>query len=348
MYDSIEIIIPAFNPPTTLNGLVFDLKNAGFSNIIVVNDGSDASYVPIFNSLKDKVTLLNHEVNKGKGCALKTAFKYVLENGKCKAVATVDADGQHLSCDVEKCISKAYETNFTSLILGARNLSLNKVPKHSKFGNYIASNMFKELHGLNISDTQTGLRVIPRDFLYECLKIQGSGYEYETNMLLKAKDRQLPIKEVRISTVYEDNNSSSHFNPVKDSMRIYSVFLKYSLSSLTSWLVDICLFSLLVYIFKATDVSFYIFLATVFARLVSLLVNYSLNKNLVFKKEGANFATFLKYLGLCSMVLLCSAFLVSGIYQITEANETLIKVFVDFGLFFVNYRIQKRWIFNNQ
>ena len=347
MYDSINIIIPAFNPADSLGMLVSELKEAGFNNIVVINDGSDSSYDFIFNALHSEVTLLSHEVNRGKGEALKTAFEYVLKNTDCKAVVTVDADGQHLPVDVEKCAQEAKRDGYQSLILGTRDFSLEDIPPRSKFGNRITSKVFKRIYDLDISDTQTGLRVIPRDFLYECLKIQSSGYEYETNMLLEAKDKHIFIKEVRISTVYEDNNSTSHFNPIKDSARIYSVFLKYSLSSLTSWLVDICLFSLLIYFFKTADVSFYILLSTVFARLVSLIVNYSLNKNIVFKKEGADFATFLKYLGLCCMVLLCSAFLVWGIYQITQANETIIKMFVDFGLFFVSYRFQKKWIFNN-
>ena len=109
-------------------------------------------------------------------------------------------------------------------------------------------------------------------------EVQGERFEYEMNMLLEAEENDYEIKEVPINTVYLEDNKSSHFNPLKDSIKIYLPFLKFGMSSILSALLD---FSLLIFIKLLTS---NLFLAVVGARLCSGVFNYIMNKKYVFSK----------------------------------------------------------------
>ncbi len=95
--------------------------------------------------------------------------------------------------------------------------------------------VFSFLCGLKVSDTQTGLRGMSKRLMEAFLPVKGERFEYEMNMLIEADERQLPIREVPIETVYIEENRSSHFNPLLDSVRVYSFFTRFILSSLTSF-----------------------------------------------------------------------------------------------------------------
>src|SRR5699024_778674 len=111
-------------------------------------------------------------------------------------------------------------------------------------GNVLTKKIFSFASGLSLSDTQTGLRGIPYAFMKHLMNVSGERFEYEMNMLLECKVKNVQIEEVNIETIYIEQNSSSHFNPVLDSVKIYTVFLKYTFSSLTSFGLDILLFTI--------------------------------------------------------------------------------------------------------
>ena len=193
--------------------------------------------------------MLVHEVNKGKGRAMKTAFEYILNNRPNKPnVITVDGDGQHLAVDVKKCI-ELLEENPHAFVMGVRNFNDENVPARSRFGNKITRTVFRLLCGIKVSDTQTGLRAIPFEHLPLMLQIDGDRYEYETNQLFAVKQAGIEFKETVINTVYIEEHQTSHFRPIRDSIRIYGVIIKYIASSLASTLVDVSLFTLLNIIF---------------------------------------------------------------------------------------------------
>lgn len=225
-FDEVAIIIPAYKPDKKLRILVDQLIKENFKNIIVVNDGSGATGKKEFEyieSLKE-CTVLNHAVNLGKGRGLKTAFNYFLNHFEDnKGVITVDADGQHLVDDIKKVANKLIEKP-NHLILGVRDFSSKNIPFRSRFGNIVTKFVFNLATGIKISDTQTGLRGIPTYFLKQILTVNGERYEFEMNMLLECKELGIPIEEVDIETVYINDNESSHFNPLLDSIRIYSLF----------------------------------------------------------------------------------------------------------------------------
>ena len=92
------ILIPSLEPDDRLPAYAVKLLEKGFAHLVVVDDGSSEKYQPIFNRLAEMegCTVLHHEVNKGKGCALKTGYAYIEENmPECVGVITADADGQH-------------------------------------------------------------------------------------------------------------------------------------------------------------------------------------------------------------------------------------------------------------
>lgn len=112
------------------------------------------------------------------------------------------------------------------MILGCRDFDQPGVPPRSVAGNKTTSRLFRLFYGIRLSDTQTGLRAIPRDFLADFIRIEGERFEYETNMLLKMKKRGILFLEQPITTVYDPEDYSSHYNALKDSWRIFRVMFK--------------------------------------------------------------------------------------------------------------------------
>lgn len=347
----LSIIIPSYNPDEKLIKVVEGLKEKGFHDMIVVNDGSDAAHQEPFSKLDGECTIIHHKENKGKGRALKTAFSFCLENRKhTLGVITVDGDNQHKPEDVYAC-GKALLEKKDSLVLGCRDFSGADVPKKSKYGNTITKGVFRVFCGLKISDTQTGLRAISRDRLAELLAIKGDRYEYETNMLLEAKDLEIPITEVPIQTVYINDNESSHFHPVRDSIKIYGIIIKFFMNSMASTGIDLLLFFLASLLFERLRMpqAALIFAATAVARICSSLFNYKVNRKIVFGK-GTTYS-IVKYYILCVCQMLVSAGIVSLLSTAFLAGSfisTVIKAITDTCLFFISFRIQKNWVFKKQ
>ena len=225
----VSVVLPSLDPDEKLDAVIDGLLEYGFTDIILVNDGSKPENLPRFQHAADthpEVHLLHHEVNRGKGAALKTAFAYFLEarpNGT--GVITVDGDNQHHPEDTLACARRMLETG--KVILGCRDFNQPDVPPRSRFGNHTTSAVMKIFCGMTISDTQTGLRAIPRSAVERFLTVSGDRFEYETNMLLAMKTMGIPFEEVKIRTVYIEENKSSHFHVIKDSWRIYKLILAH-------------------------------------------------------------------------------------------------------------------------
>ncbi len=314
---------------------------------------------------------MQHSTNLGKGKALRTAFFYFLNNINGDfGVVTLDDDNQHLAKDVVAC-AKALQTHSDSLILGVRDFSDKKIPLKSRFGNKLTSWIFKKFCKLEISDTQTGLRAIPTAILEDFLYTLGNKFEYETNMLLDTKTHNIPIHEVVIETVYIDNNSGSHFRPIKDSVNIYKQiaiylslprkikkFFAFSSSAILSFLIDILLYNFLTRTLNISSETALIFTATYAARAISSIFNYTVNRNLVFKK-GKIKTSFFRYYTLVIIQAFLSSILVDMIMklfcgksgdtynsEIVAEVSTSVKICVDVFLFFISYKVQNKWVFS--
>ncbi len=343
---NISVIIPSLDPDHRLSGVVSGLVDLGFTDIILVDDGSKAENKKYFPE-GEYITRLTHEVNKGKGEALKTAMRYIIENRpESSGAVTCDGDGQHLSEDIKNVCEEMLKTG--NFVLGVRDFSLPNVPRKSRVGNRVSAFALSLFCGVKISDTQTGLRAIPANLLQPMTEVSGSRFEYETNVLLELQNMKAGYSEVKIETVYLDENKGSHYRPFKDTMRICSFIFKYLFSSAASFVTDILLFALMHSLFKLDVIS-----STVLARVISSVVNFILNKKLVFHSGAPVFKALIKYYLLAIPVMLISAFGVKGIAFVLMLSEnsiwvTVIKAIVDTILFIANYRIQKTWIFKNK
>ena len=346
-YQNVSIVIPAYNPDQKLIQLVKELVDYDFSEIIVINDGSDKKYDPIFDQLSEfsTCTLLRHAVNSGKGKALKTAFSFYIEkhpNGI--GIVTADADGQHSPKDIKK-VALELVKHPSHLILGVRDFSEEKIPLRSRFGNVLTKTVVKLAMGMKITDTQTGLRGISGEFAEQLLHVRGDRYEFEMEMIMACKTFKRDISEVTIDTIYIDDNESSHFNPILDSIKIYYVFLRFLFSSLASFVVDVGLFALFSFIFKAFLPTSFIIVATVLARILSSLLNYFLNRNVVFQSFQFTKRTMAKYYTLAVIQMSASAAGVYFIYHSIGTHEILIKLVVDSILFLFSFYVQRNWVF---
>ena len=304
-------------------------------------------------------TVLTHEVNKGKGRALKTAFGYVREAlPELQGVITIDGDGQHLTKDIYACGQKML-ANKDSVVLGCRDFSLPGIPPRSVAGNRTTSRFFRLFFGIRLSDTQTGLRAIPAQYLKTFCEIEGERFEYETNMLLYMKRLGIPFLEQPIETVYDPDDYSSHYNAVKDSWRISKVMarffatgsgFRYALSSLLSFLLDNGLYRLLFSSLLGT-VAFELVspLAQGIARALSSLFNFTLNDRWVFQNKVDHGKALVKYYCLCIPQTLISMVCLTALVQRLEIASpdlaTFIKILVETALFFISYFIQKKWVF---
>jgi len=364
----VTIVLPSLNPDEKFMGVVQGLVEAGFRDVVIVNDGSSPEKLCWFEQAAayDCCTVLTHEVNKGKGRALKTAFAYVSENRPhSQGVVTIDGDGQHLVEDIINC-AKAMLEHEDKVIMGCRDFNAPGIPARSRGGNKFTSGLFLIGCGIRLSDTQTGLRAIPKQYLDRFCEIQGERFEYETNMLLMMKRWGIQFQEVLIATVYEGDNEGSHFRPIVDSYKIMklifgfmlSSFFGYILSAGSSCLIDLGVYFLMLKVIPDTfrlsilpGEATQIWAATIIARLVSSFYNFNVNRKVVFGCTDDYKKTMVRYYLLCVVQMLISACLVSLIKQGLPGGDfvsTVVKGCVDTGLFFVSYQIQKRWVFKNK
>ena len=225
----LAVILPSLDPDAKFSAVVQGLADSDFQHVIIVDDGSDEAHQHFFAEAEayPQCTVIHHGVNKGKGRGLKTAFEYILDElPEVEGVITIDGDGQHLLEDIIRCGNRMLELD-DKVILGCRDFDQPGVPSRNAAGNKTTSKFFKLLFDITLSDTQTGLRAIPTRYLRDFCAIDGERFEYETNMLLQMKRMGVGFVEQPIATVYDPEDYSSHYHPVKDSWRIIKIMLHF-------------------------------------------------------------------------------------------------------------------------
>ena len=278
--DGIVVLIPAYQPGEALARSVRDLHAAGIGRIVVVNDGSTTGKA-LFEQLRQVpgCEVIEHAINLGKGRALKTGFNHIyLRHRECERVVTADADGQHTVEDIVRVATASLQQTSTVMI-GVRAFSTG-VPLRSLVGNVLSRHVLRIMTGLSLADTQSGLRAVPINSLPHWIRLEGEQYEYEMNMLLSAQEAKLAIRETPISTVYLEDNQSSHFNPIFDSMKIYFVLLRFALISVCTSGFDQLLF------FLAWKSGLSVAASMVGGRLGASVFNLAMNRRFVFKSSA--------------------------------------------------------------
>lgn len=339
------ILIPAYKPDAALIRVTKELHDLGFP-VLVVNDGSSEEFFDTLRQAESYATVIGYETNRGKGYALRHGIEKITEFfPECRYVITADADGQHAPKDIVRVAEKL--KNEGGLVLGCRHF-VGEVPLRSRLGNGITRAVYAISSGVRVQDTQTGLRGMEMSMKDWLLSIEGDRYEYEMNMLMQAAKKKIPIREVTIDTIYENNNEGSHFHPFRDSIRIYSKILKYSLASILSFLLDFVLLLLLNKLFQSDIVAWKqvtaVTVATVGARIFSSALNFTLNRKIVFHHRGSLWKSLCEYYILAAVVLGVKI-LVLNLLHLVIPSLGIANIITETALYFLSYQVQKKLVF---
>ncbi|MBP1587430.1 MAG: bifunctional glycosyltransferase family 2/GtrA family protein [Clostridia bacterium] len=359
------ILIPAYKPEESFVEFSRLLTERGHA-VVAVDDGGGEAFRDVFRRVRELgVDVVTHEVNRGKGRALKTGLQHIVDNyPETDFVVTADCDGQHKLEDIERIID-AEKSRPNAIIIGGRFQDKSvKIPFKSRLGNGVTRLLFRVATGLKIHDTQTGLRGLPATLFDKLLKLEGERYEYEMNMLLYMRDWDCDYVEIPIETVYINENAGSHYSPLRDSLRILARIIKFAASSLVCFLLDYVLFILFSrFVFAHGDKNlstlmgldgkgFFvtllgsISLSYILARIISSACNYTLNRRIVFKKGTKHSAV--KYFVLSAMIMLVGSLLTGLMIRFLPLPGTICKIIVDSCLYFVNFYFQREWVFRKR
>lgn len=210
------VLIPTYNNAKTLEAVISTTLEY-CDDVIVVNDGATDSTPDIISKFSN-ITVFKHEVNKGKGMALRNGFKKALELG-FDYVITIDSDGQHYPEDFITFLNKVEEVP-NSLIIGARNMAVDNVPGKSTFGNKFSNFWFWVETGIKLPDTQSGYRLYPVKRMRN-IWLFTTKFELEIEVIVKAAWRGIPVISVPVKVYYAPQGERvTHFRPGKDFTRI--------------------------------------------------------------------------------------------------------------------------------
>ncbi|MCI6699163.1 MAG: bifunctional glycosyltransferase family 2/GtrA family protein [Lachnospiraceae bacterium] len=350
-------LIPAFEPDLKLVNTVRELRKTGFE-VVIVNDGSGSRYHEVFEEAAAYGAVLSYRKNRGKGAVLKDGLQYIRQHYQPPfTVVTVDADGQHKTADVIRCCQEA-EKQPEVLILGSRRDDGGqvRVPLRSRFGNALTRQVFWIRTGASVYDTQTGLRAFSDRLVPSLLNISGDRYEYEMNMLLAFADQKRPIVEIPVSKIYIDGNETSHFHPVKDSIRIYRCILKvpdvvkFGLSSLIGFLTDYGAYTALVTIagWMGAPAVFAVTISNILARALSATVNFTINRKYVFRSREKTAVSAFQYAILAATILAGNTILLNILVEGAGISRYLAKLVTELTFFTLSWIVQKWIIFRDK
>lgn len=344
------VIVPTYEPPNSFIEYARKLSQT-VTQLIVVNDGSNARFQPVFDEIGalSNAAVISHGQNHGKGYALKQAFSYCAEHfAQEDIIVTADCDGQHSLEDV-KAVCDAAAQHPESYVLGVRNFDHPNVPPRSRAGNTQMLRLFRLLYALEITDSQTGLRACTVKTAQAFLKVSGNRFEYETGTLIFAKRNHIPIREVPIQTIYPENKEDhvSHFKTFRDSCRVVGIMLRYLLGSMISGLLataaDVGVFSLLIYVVFPRTAPVYTMIATVLGRIASSVINFWFNCKYVFHgKPKRSLGRF--YIVWAGQVI-CSYGNIYLFGHVLGGHLTLMKLIGDCVLAILTYRLQCNWVY---
>jgi glycosyltransferase involved in cell wall biosynthesis len=338
---NIAILIPAYNPDSGIVQQVRELAESDIEWLVVVDDGSqDEKARSYFKRIQEspKVMVLSHAENLGKGAAIKTGLRWIQDNlPACEGVVTVSSSGKHPLASVLHVAEELYK-NPGCLVLGERTLDHNS-PFLLRLSQKSTSWMVNRFWNFGVKDPQTTLRGVPSSLIPRLLKISYNRAEFDFEMLLVCRRESIPLYAFPAEDLFMESSNYSWFDPLRDSARLVFVLLRYVMASLLTASVDYLVF-LGVYPFLGN-----LLVSVYLARLVSIVVNYTLTRNSVFYSKEKIWVTLPRYLAL----VLVSGFVASRLITVIESNFGLNVVFAKMAseliLYFVNFTIMNRWVY---
>ncbi len=214
----VRVVIPALNAESTLPGVIADCLAADPAwkeALIVVDDGSTDGTSLV--AQEAGVRVLRHEVNRGKGEALRTGFELALRD-KAEAVVTMDADGQHLASEIPKLV-RAWKEHSADLVIGSRAGLFEEMVGRRRIANRFSARSISMFAGVRVLDSQSGFRLYTRRFLTE-VDYESHGFAAESEMVVVSGRKGMTIVETPIRLGYVDGVATSHYRPVMDTLRI--------------------------------------------------------------------------------------------------------------------------------
>lgn len=209
------VIVPTYNNHLTLGTVLRGVKEYT-SDIIVVNDGSTDATSEVLQAFPELIHI-THSRNLGKGIALRNGFKKALELGFEDAI-TLDSDGQHFPEDLPRFLKRRREKQEPVLLIGARNMAQEGIPKKSSFGNSFSNFWFWFETGIRLEDTQSGFRLYPLKVMPQ--KYFTPKFEFEIESIVRAAWKGIAVENIPIQVHYQAVDRVSHFRPFRDFTRI--------------------------------------------------------------------------------------------------------------------------------
>ena len=218
----VAFVVPAYQASHSIARVVSELLDATRGAVeatepavVVVDDGSTDETE---QRARDAGALVvRHDQNRGKGAALLTGFARAHALG-AEAAVSVDADGQHLATEAVRVAQ--HQAAREALVLAVRDLRRDGAPRANRFSNGFSNLWMSWFTGRPLRDTQCGLRRYPLPEVLD-LHLQGSGYELEAEVILKAARARWPIHELPTRVLYPPGTERvSHFHSVRDPTRI--------------------------------------------------------------------------------------------------------------------------------
>lgn len=352
MTKGLVVLIPAYDPPDSLIQYVEDLMDAGYEDIIVVDDGSRMDKQYIFDTLEDGgCSVLHHDKNRGKGVAVKSGLFYYVDKygGVADGVVTVNSDGNDRIEDIEKVgaiLRKQKIEGTCRLVTGVRDFSGPCISPVTARANRFMTWVYHWIFGASLKDVLCGFRGIPDAGVERCLTFPEKTYAYDCAQLIGfVKDgyEQVPVH------VPEPNPyAETHYRIIEHTFLINVVIWRklmiFGATSIVAAFLDIFLFWYLT-TFALKNVRYPIIVGTVLARIVSASLNYYLSRRLVFKTNESRRKSFSQFFTLAAVQCGISAMSVHFLEMLFDGAAVPIKTVIDLLLFFVAYKIQDKFIF---
>ncbi|MDO4805379.1 MAG: glycosyltransferase [Lachnospiraceae bacterium] len=346
------ILIPAYDPPDNLIQYIEDLMEAGYEDIIVVDDGSREDKQYIFDTLEDGgCHILHHEKNRGKGVAVRTGLFYYTGkySGAKDGVITVNSDGNDRIEDIDlvgEILHRQKMEGTGHLVVGERDFDSPYISPVNVRANRFMAMVFRWIFGVKLRDVMCGFRGIPDICVTKCLEFPEKTYAYDLAELIGfAKDG---YEKVPVTIPAPNPEAERHFRALKHTFLINVVLWRklvfFGATSIIAAIVDIFLFWYLT-TFVLKNVRYPIIVGTVLARIVSSSLNYYLSRKLVFKTNESKRKSFSQFFTLAAVQCCISAMSVHFLEMLIGGAAVPIKIVIDLLLFFVAYKIQDKFIF---
>ncbi len=216
------IVLPAYNEEKRIRRVIRSLRESGYDQIIVIDDGSTDNTSTV--AAEEQAITRAHLINMGPGAATQSGIDLAIDLG-AKYVVTMDADGQHRAEDIDRMASRLEDENL-DIVIGSRFIQTkNKIPYLRKQYNRVGNILTYLLSGLYVSDSQSGLKVMSRSFAKN-LRLEHNGFEFCTEIIQKMKVHKARYAEVPISVRYSRDTLSKGQSFVNGLSMIYNLFQK--------------------------------------------------------------------------------------------------------------------------